>query len=259
MGTLPNRSKTTVSGMPSPLKSPRNGVSVRPTPPAATGSKVPSPLPRSTPVQHLVVADGDQVEPAVTVDIGNDSLDRRKVGGEGPLRPKRSVAVIQEHAHAVAAVVVGDDVELAVAGQVGHRHCIRPRGATVVLRRLECAVALLPMSTLTVLYGVGGDDVGYAVPRQVGHSSRKMALLAGCKKVICGAEIHVIACSAQVHEHAHGVAGRVRGRVGDVQACRRRSRRPPSASTVLLRPGKTSWGKKVPSPLPMSTLTVSSL
>ena len=48
---LPERSRTTLSGMPSPFKSARNGVSLSPTPLAAvTGWKVPSPLPSSTPV-----------------------------------------------------------------------------------------------------------------------------------------------------------------------------------------------------------------
>ena len=50
-GCCPSDRGRSLSGMPSPFKSARNGVSDRPTPlPAAAGSKVPSPSPRSTPI-----------------------------------------------------------------------------------------------------------------------------------------------------------------------------------------------------------------
>ncbi len=47
-------------------------------------------LAQQHPDRAVVVADGDQVGPAVAVDVGHDGLDRRSVGGEGLLRAERS-------------------------------------------------------------------------------------------------------------------------------------------------------------------------
>ena len=113
--------------MPSPLKSARNGVS-RETDAAGrpTGSKVPSPLPSSTPIALswlLTVTRSGRPSPltsATTVWTGERSV------AKVCCVPKGSVAVVQQDAHAVAAVVGGDDVGLAVAGQVGHGHRIGP-------------------------------------------------------------------------------------------------------------------------------------
>ena len=83
---LPDRSRTTLSGMPSPLKSARNGVS-RQTDAAAGRRRLEGAvtLAQQHPGRAVVVADGDQVGPAVAVDVGHDGLDRRLVGGEGLL------------------------------------------------------------------------------------------------------------------------------------------------------------------------------
>ena len=75
---LPERSRTTLSGMPSPLKSARNGVS-RQTDAAAGRRRLEGAVTLAQ--QHadraVVVADGDQVGPAVAVDVRHDGLDRR--------------------------------------------------------------------------------------------------------------------------------------------------------------------------------------
>ena len=129
--------------MPLPFRSARNGVSVSPTPlPAGAGSNVPSPLPSSTPAALswlLTVTRSGRPSPLTSA---TTRLDRRLVGGEGPLARERAVAVVEQDAQAVAAVVGGDDVGLAVAGEVGHRHRVGPRADREGLPRLERAVAV---------------------------------------------------------------------------------------------------------------------
>ncbi len=119
---LPERSSTTLSGMPSPLKSARNGVSGHRRRRGQGRLKVAVTAPQEHTDRAVVVAHDDQVGPAVAVDVGDDRLDRRTVGGEGLLSAKGPVTIVQEDAHAVAAVVGHDDAGLAVAGQVGDGH-----------------------------------------------------------------------------------------------------------------------------------------
>ena len=64
---------------------------------------------------------------------------------------KRTAAVVEQDAHAIATVVGGDDVGFAVAVQIGHRHGIRAgsrprRFAAAGMCRRQC-----PCSTLTLL------------------------------------------------------------------------------------------------------------
>ena len=76
---------------------------------------------------------------------------------------ERAVAVAQQHADLVAAVVGGDDVGDAVAVQIRHGH--RDRAAPVAnVSFVWNEPSALPSSTLTLLSEpVGGDDVGHAV------------------------------------------------------------------------------------------------
>ena len=124
----PDRSSTTLSAIPLPVKSARNGVSASPTPlPAGAGTKVPSPLPSSTPIALswlLAATRSGRPSPLTSATTAQHGL---KVGGERLLVQERTVAVVQKDAHGVTAVVGGDDVELAVAGQVGRRHRVGPR------------------------------------------------------------------------------------------------------------------------------------
>ena len=176
---LPDRSRTTLSGMPSPLKSASNGVSVSTDAAGRHRLEGAVTFAQEHPDRAVVVADGDQVGPAVAVDIGHDGLDRREVGGEGLLTAKGSVAVVKQDAHVVAAVVGGDDVGLAVAGQVGRGHRVGPRADGVGLLRSECAVAVAHEHADGVARRVGGDDVGHAVAVQVGHGHGKRLLAGG--------------------------------------------------------------------------------
>ena len=66
---LPERSRTTLSGMPSPVRSARNGVLRKGTPVMGDEVvKVPSPLPSST-LTRVVAVGGDEVGLAVAVEV----------------------------------------------------------------------------------------------------------------------------------------------------------------------------------------------
>ena len=105
---LPERSRTTLSTMPLPVRSARNGVLLIPTAMAAeAGSKAVGTRIQEDADRAVVVAHGHQVGQAVAVDVRHHGLDRLLLGGEGQRGLKRAVAVVQQHAHRVVARVGG--------------------------------------------------------------------------------------------------------------------------------------------------------
>ena len=83
-----------------------------------------------------------------------------------------AVAVAEEHAHGVAAVVGDGEVGLAVAVQVRHRDRAGPQPGGVVDRGGEGAVAVAEQHAHGVAAVVGDGEVGLAVAVEVRHRDR---------------------------------------------------------------------------------------
>ena len=218
-----------------------------------TGWKVPSPLPSSTPVALswlLTVTRSGRPSPltsATTVWTGDWSVAKVCCAWKVPS------PLFSRTLTAVVAVVGGDDVGLAVAVDVRHRDRVGPGADGEGLLGLEGAVAVAQQHAHRVVEGVGGDEVGDAVAVDVRHRHRERLPAGGegllrrlrrCRRPLPSSTLTV--SLAELATTRSGLPSPLRSATATRIGLGPDRRRPPAAA-------------KVPSPLPSSTLTVSSL
>ena len=160
---------TTRSGLPSPLTSAdRHGLAIAYRWRSwLAAPKVPSPLPSSTltllPPKLATTRSGlpSPLTSPTATERGDEPTAKVAGSAEG------AVAVAQQHAHGVAAVVGDDEVGLAVAVDVRDRHGYWVRAGGEVDRAAEGAVAVAEQHAHGVVVGaadaIGDDEVGLAV------------------------------------------------------------------------------------------------
>src|SRR5690242_17916370 len=78
-------------------------------------------------------------------------------------RQARTVAVSEQYAHVVAAVVRGGEIWLAIAIEVGHHYRVGLRAHAEAAGVLKSSVTVTPQQAHVVAELVGNDDVGMAI------------------------------------------------------------------------------------------------